>query len=173
MVHLSTYLLASVYPNLFSVYPLSVQPSLTYGDPHMHTVFLMHAGIHLFFVGCLNLFLCRIQIHSFQLLPPDSNLSKITPKELADKVFSKVKTNIFSTRRVNLHTNANTKMGGMAALWYVIHLAIRAGQKHIPVCTWGVLVCIQELPISIRGFGPKNCIWGLPVCKWTLYAYGD
>ena len=45
MVHLSTYLLlASVYPNLFSVYPLSVQPSLTYGDPHMHTVFLMHAG---------------------------------------------------------------------------------------------------------------------------------
>jgi hypothetical protein len=31
-------------------------------------------------------------------------------------VFSKVKTNIFSTRRVNLHTNANTKMGGMAAL---------------------------------------------------------
>jgi len=49
----------------------------------------VNSNISLFFAGCLNQFLHRIQIYSFQVLPPaDSILSEIPPKEFTEKVFS-------------------------------------------------------------------------------------
>jgi hypothetical protein len=47
-------------------------------------------------------------------------------------------------------------------------------KKDIPIYIRGVPVgIIRGLPVCIWEFGPKNCIWGLPVCKRFLSSYGD